>query len=505
MSTGRRQTRAKKQDLDTTEEGKQQEFDISDQPSSSRSEIVSVEEKSESEPRVSLTGDTDIEGETLQQEGWEFESSESESSASEGPSGFIPRVSTDHTNPNLETRADNPKVIMSKEVTIGGEVIKLADTANVVSDVLTPVFTKKSRVGLSDEKRVDLMTKATKQILPKSSLLDLLSPNFTAEDVLEDTLETSERVGLLHDHMVQYDFADVMTIVVGDEGDPTTIMLTKDLFKDYMSIIPKTVAYSNEWYRKYVDTQAQPWISENLQMGVDFLRNNMTEMLWHEVQSEYKSYPVVQQGGPLVFILMMKAIQQNNDICLKNLATRVEHIKINETDGEDVGKVVNLVMGGIERLRAATKFTTTSGDDFYHTLLKMFQTTSVERFNEVFKAQELEYLKQKNMPDALPNQGTNDKSIDDVLKQAKNLYHTLCTTSEWTGINTKGSHSSFSAEGGGGRGPCWTCGQYGHLSHECPLPEDQQDPAAIQKWKEESPSHWSSRSGSRGRGSSGRG
>jgi hypothetical protein len=281
--------------------------------------------------------------------------------------------------------------------------------------------------------------------------------------------------------MVQYDFADVMTVIIYAETDYMTVT-TKDLFKDYMSLVPQMVAYSNEWYCKYVHTQTQPWISENLQMGVDFLCSNMTETLWHEVQSEYKMYPVSQQGGPFVSILMMKAIQQNNDIlCLKNLATCVEHIKISEIKGEDISKVINLVMGGIEHLRAATKFTTTSDetfyryipDDFYHILLKMFQMMSVKKFNEVFKAQELEYLKLKNMPNTLPNQGTNNKSIDDVLKQAKNLYNTLCTTSEWTGVSTKGSHSTFSAEGGGGPGPCWTCSKLDHYSRDCTLPKDQ--------------------------------
>ncbi len=73
---------------------------------------------------------------------------------------------------------ENPITMSSppRTINIGGEVTTLAATANTVSDVLTPIFTEQSRVGLSDEKRVEMMMKATKQILPKSSLLDDVSP-----------------------------------------------------------------------------------------------------------------------------------------------------------------------------------------------------------------------------------------------------------------------------------------------------------------------------------------
>jgi hypothetical protein len=506
MSSGRRQKRSKQLNPDVSEEGKQQELELPDQPSSSWSDVGGAEEKSEAgPPRVSLAGATDNEQETEQQEGWDFDSSENESSHSSASSSqpHVPRVST-HPNPTMSSGAPHT-------VKVGGEDLTLVTQANVVSATPTTTYTKQSRVGLSDEKRIELMSKATKKILPTASLLDLVTISFTTPDALKDTIQVSENIDLLYDQMILYDFVDVMTVVKYDESDPATVV-TKDLFKDYMTITPEEVARSNEWYRKYVDTMSHPWISENLQMGVVFLRNNMTETLWHEVHTEHKKYPVSQQGGPLAYILMMKAIQQNNDICLKNLTNRVETLKITEFDGEDVGLAVTLVLGGIERLRAATKFQTTGGetfyryipDDFYHKLLKMLQTTSVEKFNEVFKAQELEYLKERNMPGALPSLGADDKAIDDLLKQAKNLYNTLCGLSEWTGVNAKGSHSTFSAEGGKGRGPCWVCGKIGHYSRDCTLPEDQRDSNAYEKRREESRRlRWGNRGRKGGRGGSG--
>ena len=64
MSSGRRQKRSKQVNPDVSEEGKQQELDLPDQPSSSWSDVGGAEEKSEAgPPRVSLAGATDDEQE----------------------------------------------------------------------------------------------------------------------------------------------------------------------------------------------------------------------------------------------------------------------------------------------------------------------------------------------------------------------------------------------------------------------------------------------------------
>jgi hypothetical protein len=77
MSSSRCQTRAKKQKSDVSEEGKQQEPDLLDQPSSTWSDASGAEEKSGTELWESLTADTGNEVEAQQkEEGWDFNSSE---------------------------------------------------------------------------------------------------------------------------------------------------------------------------------------------------------------------------------------------------------------------------------------------------------------------------------------------------------------------------------------------------------------------------------------------
>jgi hypothetical protein len=224
----------------------------------------------------------------------------------------------------------------------------LAAGENPVSEQREALYSKQKRQSLSDDKKNDLIYRATKLILPKADMLDLVSPSFTEEDILEDTLEVASKLSRLQSHMIDYDFIDIMTVVTIDESDPTNIKKESNLLEDYMNISPKMVALSNEWYRKHVDLKAHPWIPENLQISAEFLQNNMSEALWQAVNLSYKDYNAAQQGGPLIFVLMMHELQKNNDVCLTHLATRVKSLNISTIKGEDVSKVVNLIVGSLQ-------------------------------------------------------------------------------------------------------------------------------------------------------------
>jgi hypothetical protein len=197
-----------------------------------------------------------------------------------------------------------------------------------VSEQRLALYTKQQQQALSDEKCVELIQKETKKILPTSNMFDLMSPLSTKEDALQDMLDMLAKLTRIRNHMIDYDFGDIMNIVIQDDSMPMTVSSQHNLFNDYMSLTPEMVAKSNKWYLKYVDMSTPPWIPQNLQMNVEFFENNMSEDLWQAVQQMYKDYPVAQQGGPLVFILMMHKLQKNNDMCLKNLAKCTETLDI---------------------------------------------------------------------------------------------------------------------------------------------------------------------------------
>ena len=357
---------------DEFEEELEQEQALAEQLSTSWGDTTDIQEQAEAVQGT--TGVTDDEQEGKQQESLDSDSLSSQASSSSGTSFDTP-VSTSSTN-------ENPKM---PTVKIGGEEITLAATANTVSEKRLPLYDKRQRELLSEEKKIELFNKATKQVLSKQDLIDLMSPSFSDEDALQDTLEISYKITRIQEHLIDYDADGVFNIVKPEEQDPVKIAdKQNDLFEDYMILTPKAVGKSNRWYNTYVDLQDQPWIPENLRISEQLLANNMSNSLWQAIQQEYHSYPVAEQGGPLLFIIMMKEIQKNNDICLRNLAKRAETLDISKIPGEDVSKVVNLLSGALLRLRAATKYMTPEGEtvcryvpeDFQHALLKLFQTAS---------------------------------------------------------------------------------------------------------------------------------
>jgi len=75
---------------------------------------------------------------------------------------------------------------------------------------------------------------------------------------------------------------------------------------------------------------------------------------------------------------------------------------------------------------------------------------------------------------------------------AKSMYDTMCDQGKWTGVNTRGSHSTFLADV-----ICWWCGAHGHVARDCPMPESERD---VEKYKQRREAFRKQSRGGRGRG-----
>jgi hypothetical protein len=71
--------------------------------------------------------------------------------------------------------------------------------------------------------------------------------------------------------MGNYEHDNVFNIVEQDKtpGSLENLVLTKtrDIFKDYTSITPDEVAWSNKWYCTWT---AEIWFEQNLKLSIDF-------------------------------------------------------------------------------------------------------------------------------------------------------------------------------------------------------------------------------------------
>ena len=264
--------------------------------------------------------------------------------------------------------------------------------------------------------------------------------------MLQPQLDGLKRLKSQH---IMYDMHDVFMIVTPDGTGPSLKTdqkhQPKDLYSYYSDLTEEQVALSNEWYSTW---PKKSWYRENLMLTAKQLEVSMKNTLWTKVYERYKRYKTKQQGGPLVFIIMMKLLVTHTEQATKSLVDTVENLKISKVRGKNVSKIVSLILGAHERLEAIDMVP----EDFDKTVLSVLQTSSVDKFNKARSGSSIQ------------SQFTIPK-VESLLDLAEQEYLSLCRANEWTGAKTRGSPSSFNASetsktsSSNRKGPtCWNCG-----------------------------------------------
>jgi hypothetical protein len=259
---------------------------------------------------------------------------------------------------------------------------------------------------------------------------------------------------------------DVFTIIypAADESVATTL----DLYTEFAKISIDDVARSNLWYREWL---SDPWFEENLQLTYDYFQQNVSDDLWMKVCETYDHFKPSEQGGPLFFILMMNHLLSDTEEAASSLVARITDFKITNIRGEDIYKVVSLLRGACNRLRHINKLP----EDIIKTLLVVFQTSSVDSFNETF------HLLQKTRKHAAVLRQTGSTptlSLEEIFKLAESDYRDMVQDSQWSGVTSKGGDSAFPAVDGPPSIPpvrtglaCFNCGG-SHRQADCTKPRD---------------------------------
>ena len=360
-------------------------------------------------------------------------------------------------------------------IVINGETIEVNDQATPAQNVETALFKKEDREGMGTEKRQELFAKASTSTPAK---FDLLSTNITDVKQLEECYNLNLMVSRLKSQHIMYDMHDIFMIVTPDGTGPSLKTdqnhQPKDLYSYYSDLTEEQVALSNEWYSTW---PKKSWYRENLMLTAKQLEVSMKNTLWTKVYERYKRYKTEQQGGPLVFIIMMKLLVTHTEQATKSLVDTVENLKISKVRGENVSKIVSLILGAHERLEAIDMVP----EDFDKTVLSVLQTSSVDKFNKVFELIE----SQARIASALARSGSSIQSqftipkVESLLDLAEQEYLSLCRANEWTGAKTRGSPSSFNASessktsSSNRKGPtCWNCGGK-HTLKDCQKPRNE--------------------------------
>ena len=272
----------------------------------------------------------------------------------------------------------------------------------------------------------------------------------------------------------QYDMCDVFTIVFPlSEGSRTLEDKHLDLYTQYDEITEEEVAASCEWYNKWT---AKEYYRDNLTLTFKHLENNMTHKLFDKCFERYDTYPPIQQGGPLLFVIMMKTLISSSEEATQHLKDMVKNLKIADFKGENVLRVVSLIQGAYKRLKWIKRVP----DRFVDQILTVLQTSSVPTFNEYFEHYSHTFSMLMDMAE-MDRREKNVMDVDKLLRIAEKKYNSLVSSGEWSGSKSRGSRSTFTTQAdtsvstashGTKKPVCWNCGEVGHTFYKCPKPKD---------------------------------
>lgn len=361
---------------------------------------------------------------------------------------------------------------------------------------------KEDRNTLDADVKRDLFAEATKKVFPKFHFVSAAKLNLNATkgekddkgtESLEDEASLSHLIAQTRERHMAYDMHDVFNIVfptdpkngpmlsLSPDQSPTTV----NLYTQYTQVTLAQVAVSNYWYNTWVNPTKQPWVRENMQLTYSQLAAHTTVELHQKILETYSRFEVSYRGGPLYFKIMVDLLVSSFTQVADSMIKSITNLKISSVKGEDVMKIVSLIRAGLTRLATINRIP----PNMPPVVLRVYQTSSVPEFNEVFRHLEL------NM--SIFNSNTVVQApqnlLSDPLVTVQNQDTLLQTCETWNSFaETKYTELSYEGKwcvGTNQQDPsihlakmparifkasallnqcCWNCGEEGHSLKDCP-------------------------------------
>jgi hypothetical protein len=138
---------------------------------------------------------------------------------------------------------------------------------------------------------------------------------------------------------------------------------------------------------------------------------NVCPELWAKALEDHQDFSGVQQGGPLMFCLVMRRILDISEASILALVADMKAIKINKIVGEDIEEAVGTIKATIKVLtQCSTNVQNFVPDEIEVSALQIFQTSSLDKFNEVFRCEEMNALVRLPTTEAWRHTAVSDRS-----------------------------------------------------------------------------------------------
>lgn len=348
------------------------------------------------------------------------------------------------------------------------------------------VHSKHARTKLDENERVKLFSIATKrstQGVYKTLPVEIRNPSQLTEFQQLDSLIKNTK-----EHCNIYDFSDVFNIFypdpIANDGsltiDPSTgTSVSRNLFTEYSSVSVLDVAKSIRWLHEYTDDSTDQFHT-NLQWSYHYLKNNIENSLMDRLQSKYDSFAPIEQGGPLLYVILLQDLLFAAEKSVKGLHDQLKSYRVDKVAGENVKTVSQIVISVTRRIHHSRGGTLPTG--YIDTVISIYQTSSVTAFNSQFqqiataRASEeanRRISEQTGKSAPVATYSNTFQSIQFLTNMADQFYDQYTQEGHWSKyVKTKASNSDQQAALNTTAPKCFNCGESHHLK-ECPKPIDE--------------------------------
>ena len=418
---------------------------------------------------------------------------------SPGKTSSEDKTAADPNDPSTSTTTNSPNA--NKTYLLNGRSIAIKTKATART-AIQAYYPKSERLNLSKKERMDLLDKI--QAKQQRDLFKSITVSVNDPQKMTNTRSLAELLTEHKRNLVKYDLLDVYNIVFpltdsfDDQASNYGLLRMRNgapdqqnLFTHYLKLSVNDVAESSRWYSSFVD---DIHTQEDLNWSLAYYEKNVESDLYSKVYAKMSTYPYNAQGGPLFLKILLDLVTTSSEGNLKVLETILDTYQIKKSSaGEDIELVVGLFTSIIETILALRNDDLPS--DAVRKLLKIFQTTSVDDFNNQFDEMERSYVRTSiraqltefNISATGEKGLSNDKnSAKYVLAYAERAYRDLLQSGEWDKCLQKApGQSAFNATGQAIKfndehsttnhnrdTACFNCGSKEHILRDCPHPRD---------------------------------
>jgi len=387
------------------------------------------------------------------------------------------------------------KLQAPQTIMVGTSVIKIRKKPKEATAYSRPKrFYSHDRDGLSLEDKSIFLRSALNPVLFKGNKLTTMTICQDNDDLLIAVKNLQSQLKTLYSQMYQHDLDQIFTILspLGPD-DPRVSETTFNLFTDYATLHPAQVAASTAYYNNWTDESCS-WITDNLDLTIDAIRVNCDPDLFAKATEDHEEFDPVCQGGPLLLYFVLKRILDVSEQSIVYIVNRVKALNLSKIPGEDVEAAVSIIKATHKVLKqCSTSERNFVPENIEELVLRVFQTTSSDVFNDTFKYEEQQGRREADKFGGI----AKFSSVSELCSLAINTYRRLtgpgedykwvCASSKTSAFNAGVKTRSYDGAGGNSGGkeppkphgkssdgpPCYNCGKHGCKPSICEMPKNQ--------------------------------